>query len=156
LSLVFDPCVITGFPNPEFVVFTSQNSDGTDQVDHLDTDSDNDGCFDAIEVEGSITEAQLTITGEIVGPYDINGVPNLASGGQDTTSDVTTVGPDLDGDGISDACDDTDDRTDSDGDGIPDEVNSYALQNQSHQYFQRIRKLGNPVHSMLLQVKHMN
>ena len=56
------------------------DNDGVD--DYLDEDSDDDGCFDAIEGGGAITAAQMESDGEITGNVDANGVPVLALGGQ--------------------------------------------------------------------------
>jgi len=44
----------------------------------------------------------------------------IAGTGQANSDDVTSFGPDLDADGISDACDSVDDRTDTDMDGLFD------------------------------------
>ncbi|MDX1279422.1 hypothetical protein [Oceanihabitans sediminis] len=57
--------------------------------DYLDTDSDNDGCFDALEAAGNITTGQLDTNGMITGNVDENGVPIAVSGGQSTTAAVT-------------------------------------------------------------------
>ena len=65
------------------------DTDGDGIPDHLDTDSDNDGCFDAIEAAGNITSAQLDAEGRITGGVDANGVPLLVNGGQATLPAVT-------------------------------------------------------------------
>jgi hypothetical protein len=52
----------------------------------LDSDSDADGCFDAIEGGGSFTAANLT-SGRLPGPYT-NGVPNSAGAGQTVSQSV--------------------------------------------------------------------
>ena len=63
------------------------------QID-LDTDSDNDGCLDALEGDGGVLISQLDGNGAIdianVAPsgVDPNGVPNLVSGGQ---ADVSSL-----------------------------------------------------------------
>ncbi len=96
------------------------DNDGT--PDYLDTDSDNDGCPDAIEAAGAFTIGDLTSSNNLAdadeGTVDASGVPNIAGSPQATTADVTTVGPDADGDGISDACDAV--FNDNDSDGIAD------------------------------------
>ncbi|WP_298418229.1 choice-of-anchor U domain-containing protein, partial [uncultured Kordia sp.] len=88
------------------------------------TDSDGDGCPDAVEAAGSFTTADLDgddSLGDTVGTTAgvDEGVPTVAGTGQATTLDVTTIGPDVDNDGIADACDDF---NDSDGDGVEDRV----------------------------------
>jgi hypothetical protein len=65
------------------------DTDGDSLPDHLDTDSDNDGCPDALEAAGGFTTADIqndTLTGGI----DANGIPNVVSpSGQATTAAVT-------------------------------------------------------------------
>ena len=91
--------------------------------DFLDTDSDEDGCTDANEAyEDSEADGgdggqfgtgdPLTVAGGMV-----NADGSVSAAGYDTgvVSAVTTVGPDLDSDGIADTCD-----ADDDGDGNPD------------------------------------
>ncbi|SEA71231.1 DUF11 domain-containing protein [Bizionia paragorgiae] len=56
---------------------------------YLDTDSDNDGCPDAMEAAGNITAVQLDTNGMITGGVDGDGVPTEVNGGQDTTAAVT-------------------------------------------------------------------
>lgn len=56
------------------------DQDGT--PDYLDLDSDGDGCFDAIEGSGYITQNQLNPDGSIMGSEDVNGIPAIANGGQ--------------------------------------------------------------------------
>ncbi|WP_299160022.1 VCBS domain-containing protein, partial [uncultured Tenacibaculum sp.] len=48
--------------------------------DHLDTDSDGDGCFDAIEGDENVNITNLT-SGRISGTINTNGVPNLVNSG---------------------------------------------------------------------------
>ncbi|QQV01922.1 MULTISPECIES: beta strand repeat-containing protein [Chryseobacterium] len=61
---------------------------------HLDLDSDNDGCFDAIEGDENVTLSQINANGSINttanGGVNANGVPNLVntSGAADIGSDV--------------------------------------------------------------------
>ncbi|MFS4493402.1 gliding motility-associated C-terminal domain-containing protein [Maribacter sp. 2308TA10-17] len=107
------------------------DSDGDGIPDSQETDSDGDGCVDAIEAVGTFTTADIIANGSLTDDptaVDIDpasasyGVPTVAGTGQATFKDVITIGPDLDGDGIADACDDTDDRPDNDGDGIKDVV----------------------------------
>ncbi|WP_117882217.1 T9SS type B sorting domain-containing protein [Aureibaculum luteum] len=97
------------------------DSDGDTIPDYLDNDSDNDGCPDAIEASGAFT--LVDGNGRLTGGVDVNGVPTVVgAAGQSTNADVITAGPDLDGDGIADACDSTDDRPDYDNDGVIDLV----------------------------------
>ncbi|WP_449649461.1 HYR-like domain-containing protein, partial [Tenacibaculum caenipelagi] len=69
----------TGLSN--FTFCNSQrdtDSDGT--PDYLDTDSDGDGCFDAIEGDENVEISDLS-SGSISGGVDSNGVPNLVNSG---------------------------------------------------------------------------
>ncbi|KAA1243815.1 SdrD B-like domain-containing protein, partial [Aquimarina sp. RZ0] len=93
------------------------DSDGDNEPDHLDNDSDGDGCADAIEGNGIFTSLDIDTDGELMGGVGVDGVPTITGSPQANSSDVTLAGPDADGDGISDACDDL---NDSDGDGIED------------------------------------
>ena len=93
--------------------FTPPNTDGTDNPDYLDTDSDNDGSLDT-------AEANLTLSGTI----GINGLDNAIDTADNwldvngTINDPTTL-PDSDGDLGSGG--DVDYRDgDTDNDGIPD------------------------------------
>ncbi len=102
------------------------DSDGDGFSDYLDTDSDNDGCPDAVEGDGPFTNSDLTSSnnladddeGSVDGP---NGVPTNTGSPQATNSAVITAGPDADGDGIADACDTFMDM-DTDSDGVFDQV----------------------------------
>ena len=66
----------------------SKDTDGDGTPDHLDLDSDNDGCADALEGDENVTAAQLT-SNRISGTVNANGVPNLvnAGGAADVGSD---------------------------------------------------------------------
>lgn len=94
--------------------------DGDGLPNHLDNDSDGDGCVDAIEGAGTINFSQLDADSRILGGIDTNGVPQLVNGGQavgdsqnKTVTDCTSV--DSDGDGVQDWLD-----LDDDNDGILD------------------------------------
>ncbi|MFS4417967.1 gliding motility-associated C-terminal domain-containing protein [Maribacter sp. 2307ULW6-5] len=62
--------------------------DGDGIPNHLDTDSDEDGCADAIEAAGTFTTADLAGNGGLSGAVDANGVPVAAGGGQASTAAV--------------------------------------------------------------------
>lgn len=74
----------------------SQNITGIDTdndgiYDHLDNDSDADGCPDAIEGAGNILITQVNGAGQINGGQDADGIPTLASGGQAILADVLDI-----------------------------------------------------------------
>ena len=56
------------------------DNDGT--ANYLDLDSDEDGCFDALEGAVSLTLDDIDEQGVLVGDVDTNGVPESVSGGQ--------------------------------------------------------------------------
>ncbi|MBW8244164.1 hypothetical protein K1F50_15250, partial [Muricauda oceani] len=108
---------------------TYQDTDGDGIQDHLDNDSDDDGCVDALEGDDvNLTLASVDGNGRINGAVDANGVPVAVSGGQSDVSstDDTVTGPgcDDDGDGLTngeEAVLGTDpDDPDTDGDGVDD------------------------------------
>ena len=99
--------------------FCDYDNDGI--INSLDTDSDNDGCQDAIEGSGSFNYDNLQ-NNQLTGNVDANGVPDMANGGQGvgyayntTIVDCCTDGLDTDNDGVADLCD-----LDDDNDGILD------------------------------------
>ncbi|WP_452224813.1 LamG domain-containing protein, partial [Lacinutrix chionoecetis] len=122
----------------------AKDTDNDGIFDHLDTDSDNDGCPDALEGDATNTQigySNLDINNRIIGGVDSNGIPTIASGGQDigTSTDAyeraTECNPchsdnpeyvDTDGDTIGNFCD-----IDDDNDGILDttECPSFSLNN---------------------------
>ena len=79
------------------------DDDGDNIADHIDFDSDNDGCPDAVEGAENVTESDLQTNGSIDGGVDMDGVPDLVnnggaadvdlSQGQATTINVTTNNP---------------------------------------------------------------
>jgi len=146
----------TGIPNTATLIFRSTNAsddwsldnisvlaftcdtDGDGTPNHLDLNSDNDSCFDAIEGDESVLPSQLNVNGSInttanggVGTTagTNNGVPNLvnpggaADNGSDTGQGIgdsqslaaNTQCIDTDGDGVPDNFD-----LDDDNDGIAD------------------------------------
>lgn len=70
------------------------DNDGDGIPNHLDPDSDNDGCYDSIEGTGNVLPNQLNNNGSINntanGGIDTNGIPNLVNpgGSADTDSKV--------------------------------------------------------------------
>ncbi len=99
----------------------SLDSDGDFIPDYLDTDSDNDGCSDAVEGSGNFTMVDVDANGMLLCAEDANGVPMCAvATGQGTNVNVITAGPDSDGDGIADACEIAAIDLDADNDGILD------------------------------------
>ncbi|MHA7060189.1 DUF7507 domain-containing protein, partial [Aquimarina sp. M1] len=112
-----------------FIYCTFTNSDNDSIPDHLDADSDNDGCFDALEGDGSILASQVDGSGQITGGVNnTSGIPNSAGTGQSdvssTNSAVTGGQCDDDNDGVvndNDVCPGFDDTVDSDNDSVPND-----------------------------------
>ncbi|WP_299667709.1 LamG-like jellyroll fold domain-containing protein [uncultured Polaribacter sp.] len=107
------------------------NTDGTDAVDYLDLDSDNDGTPDRLE-SNSILDGTYGINGldrnfesldnysDVNGTYDntpFNDFPDNPSGDEIDWRDATSVFSDNDGDGVEDLTD-----LDDDNDGILDSI----------------------------------
>ncbi len=67
------------------IITCSEDTDGDGVLNYMDTDSDGDGCFDALEGGGSFEDTDLS-GGALNGSVDANGVPILANGGQDKGS----------------------------------------------------------------------
>ncbi|OSY87872.1 hypothetical protein WH52_07465, partial [Tenacibaculum holothuriorum] len=73
----------------EVQVFACENTDGDTLPNYLDTDSDGDGCYDAVEGSENVDQNDLISSGTHVGRIDIganggvdaNGVPNLVNTG---------------------------------------------------------------------------
>ena len=94
------------------VALLSCDYDGDGIPNHLDPDSDNDGCSDALEGAANITSANI-VADRIGGTIDANGVPALASGGQGlgaSQDENTSLG-------CNEICND---NMDNDGDGLID------------------------------------
>ncbi|MFD2564666.1 beta strand repeat-containing protein, partial [Aquimarina rubra] len=69
------------------------DSDNDTIPDHLDTDSDDDGCFDTLEGDGAFTATDLTIDNNLAntpGDVDSNGIPTITGSPQGTTGAVVT------------------------------------------------------------------
>ncbi|EDP95696.1 probable aggregation factor core protein MAFp3, isoform C [Kordia algicida OT-1] len=108
----------------------NRNTDADTFFDHLDVDSDNDGCFDALEGGDNILATNVQANGQLDGIVDgTTGVPNnvdINNGqtvGTSTNFQSTSDQCDDDGDGVlnaSDVCDGANDSLDSDNDGVPD------------------------------------
>ncbi|MEM9887929.1 MAG: DUF11 domain-containing protein [Bacteroidota bacterium] len=103
--------------------------DNDNLLNHLDVDSDGDGCFDALEGDQILTAVDAN--GRLTGGVDANGVPLVVSGGQ-KVGDSQNGGyfnldcPCLDPNKFANNCDFDDDGIpneidiDDDNDGVPD------------------------------------
>ncbi len=80
---------VTNFVNPGSTTVADTDLDGI--PNHLDTDSDNDGCFDALEGNGGILLSQLDGSGTITGGVDGSGIPSTTSGGQADVSSTNNL-----------------------------------------------------------------
>ncbi|WP_211324172.1 DUF7507 domain-containing protein [Echinicola strongylocentroti] len=109
-----------------------RDTDGDGILDHMDLDSDGDGCPDALEGDGSFTFADFTAssmdggnTGDTFNGYaapvqdnlgiavDADGIPVAAASGQGLGT-ASQISPDQNRNGLGDSCED------SDGDGVSD------------------------------------
>lgn len=126
IQYVAGPADSDDFSIGDIIVNACQDSDGDGIPDYLDLDSDNDGCYDSLEGDGSYTMDDLNSNGSInttLYPVDGNGVPGGASQGIGESQNAAIAdcacpfasGIDSDGDGIDDVCD-----LDDDNDGILD------------------------------------
>ncbi|WP_161805026.1 beta strand repeat-containing protein, partial [Lacinutrix mariniflava] len=109
-----------------------RDTDGDGTPDYLDTDSDNDGCFDAIEGGDNILASSVNPDGTLNGTVDSStGVPsnvNVNSGqtvGTSANENAFDVNGqcDSDNDGVvdlDDLCPGFDDTANADGDAYPD------------------------------------
>jgi len=65
------------------------DTDNDGHPDRTDTDSDGDGCYDAVEGAGHFPSNDLDASGALTGGVDGKGVPIKANGGTGTTAAVT-------------------------------------------------------------------
>lgn len=101
----------------------SQDYDNDGIPNHLDLDSDNDGCIDAQEGGDELSDAQVDMSDStVLGAVDANGVPVLVGAGQtvkisqnENADAIACCTLDSDGDGLCDVID-----LDDDDDGILD------------------------------------
>ncbi|WP_272973379.1 DUF7507 domain-containing protein, partial [Croceibacter atlanticus] len=129
-SIRFDECRIDLYNDPSYVFFDAPNTDGLAGPDYQDLDSDNDGCFDTTEA-GFTDNTDPAFNDGILGsqsPESVDGNGLVTSGDNgdfyqqpvdmdnNGIFDFQEFGPDVNGNGIADACDD------QDMDGIPDFV----------------------------------
>uniref|UniRef100_UPI00249013BA beta strand repeat-containing protein n=1 Tax=Olleya namhaensis TaxID=1144750 RepID=UPI00249013BA len=124
----------TGTDGIEFILSACQSldtdNDGT--PDYLDTDSDNDGCFDAVEGGDNISLASVNSDGTLNGTINTTtGVANNVNtiSGQSIGGAIDGIPSDpngqcdSDGDGVIDnldVCPGSDDTADNDNDSVPD------------------------------------
>ena len=117
------------------VITCTSDIDGDGIPNHLDTDSDGDGCLDAIEGGANFKKGNLNGS-SLSGTVDAKGVPVIANGGQNigSSSDANVLSPncdcpDNDKDGV---CNDVD--LDKDNDGIGEPVSIYKKPNVGKTY----------------------
>ncbi|RMB57084.1 tandem-95 repeat protein, partial [Dokdonia sinensis] len=134
IVIEYSAVAFTGGTNPSNMgsnlrVFgCDRDVDGDGIPNSFETDSDNDGCSDANEAYGDSNadggDGGEFGTGTLTfanGGVNADGtVADAAATYPGTNDDVTTFGPDIDLDGIADACDPIDDRPDFDNDGVKD------------------------------------
>ncbi|MCH2195388.1 gliding motility-associated C-terminal domain-containing protein [Kordia sp.] len=117
LEMSFDSCPVV-------------DTDGDTIPDYLDTDSDNDGCPDALEGGDNILASAVDVNDMLDGTVDpATGVPNNVNtttgqtAGNSQDASMTDGQCDDDGDrvlNVNDICNGFDDAVDSDGDLVPD------------------------------------
>ncbi|MCS3870752.1 hypothetical protein J3D55_003668 [Chryseobacterium ginsenosidimutans] len=82
-SISFDYTVSENWSNFTFGANPAPlcDTDNDGIPNHLDLDSDGDGCFDSIEGDENVTTSQINANGSIAGAVDAQGVPVLANTG---------------------------------------------------------------------------
>jgi PA14 domain/Domain of unknown function (DUF5011)/Bacterial Ig domain/Secretion system C-terminal sorting domain len=95
LNGVFSSISFNYLANENYVNFlfgadfqTCGDTDGDGTPDYLDTDSDNDGCSDAIEGDQNPGISFIT-NGRLTGGIDANGIPLIVNGGQGSGTSQT-------------------------------------------------------------------
>ena len=88
-QMSWGPTYITGGYYFSELVCSDQDTNNNSVVDRLDLDSDGDGCPDALEGAGTFTSSDLDSNNRLSGGVDSNGVPTVASGGQDVGTSQT-------------------------------------------------------------------
>jgi len=69
------------------------DTDSDGKPDYLDTDSDDDGCYDAVEGAGHFNPSDLDSSGSLVGGVDGDGIPTVTDGGTSPSPTRTTAPP---------------------------------------------------------------
>ncbi|MGB2327172.1 MAG: hypothetical protein ACPH3L_05250, partial [Flavobacteriaceae bacterium] len=88
-QMSYGPTYINGGYYFSELVCSDQDTNNNSVVDRLDLDSDGDGCPDALEGAGTFTSSDLDSNNRLSGGVDSNGVPTVASGGQDVGTSQT-------------------------------------------------------------------
>ena len=107
-------------------------------LDHLDVDSDGDGCYDILETSGGFVHTAVPSGSFPSNDVNSNGVPNTVNGGAGQATEAAVIDAndnsaccdpsvsgfdDADGDGVANSCD-----LDNDNDGILDVSEAYCDQ----------------------------
>ncbi|MEP1410241.1 MAG: Ig-like domain-containing protein [Maribacter dokdonensis] len=151
----------TGNANTNFRIGSCfKDTDGDNAPDYLDIDSDNDGCPDALEGDGSYTYSDIDTESRLVATVDAVGVPGGTSQGAGSSTDdavqAAACDPcdsshpsyvDSDGDNIGDFCD-----LDDDNDGIldtdEDTCSGYTVVRPSDLGYSGNEVISNAVHDV--------
>ncbi|MDC3284937.1 LamG domain-containing protein, partial [Flavobacteriaceae bacterium] len=88
-QIAWGPTYINGGYYFSELVCSDQDTNNNSVVDRLDLDSDGDECPDALEGAGAFTSSDLDSNNRLSGGVDSNGVPTVASGGQDVGTSQT-------------------------------------------------------------------
>ncbi len=93
-SLALLPCIPRDYWTSIPDLYVDIDTDGDGIPNRLDTDSDNDGCFDALEGDAGILTWQLNVDGSINNPVNDNGIPvgpGTAGAGTTGQEDVSST-----------------------------------------------------------------